>query len=70
MKGGYLPNAMPGFSDLTFSRCSLAKNMYAERPRLGALGSSHHMNRSAIAHHEVYPIASERSSEKGYHLIE
>lgn len=30
---------MPGFSSRTFSRCSLAKNMYAERPRLGALGS-------------------------------
>merc|ERR1712000_347232 len=33
------PKLMPGFSSRTFSRCSLAKNMYAERPRLGALGS-------------------------------
>lgn len=34
-----LPNLIPGFSSRTFSRWSLAKNMYAERPRLGALGS-------------------------------
>ena len=33
------PKLMPGLSFLTLSRCSLAKNMYAERPRLGALGS-------------------------------
>ena len=31
---------MPGLSSRTFSRCSLAKNMYADRPRLGALGSA------------------------------
>lgn len=35
-----LPNEIPGFSSRTFSRLSLAKNMYAERPRLGALGSA------------------------------
>jgi hypothetical protein len=35
-----LPNLMPGLSSRTFSRCSLAKNMYADRPRLGALGSA------------------------------
>jgi hypothetical protein len=34
-----IPNLIPGLSSRTFSRCSLAKNMYAERPRLGALGS-------------------------------
>ena len=34
-----LPKLMPGFSSRTVSRCSLAKNMYAERLRLGALGS-------------------------------
>jgi hypothetical protein len=36
----YLPNLIPGLSSRTFSRCSLAKNMYADRPRLGALGSA------------------------------
>lgn len=30
---------MPGFSSRTRSRFSLAKNMYADNPRLGALGS-------------------------------
>lgn len=30
---------MLGFSDLTVSRMSWQKNMYADRPRLGALGS-------------------------------
>lgn len=44
LKGGVLgrsiPKLMPGFSSLTLSRFSLAKNMYAERPRLGALGSA------------------------------
>lgn len=34
-----LPKLIPGFSSRTLSRWSLAKNMYAERPRLGALGS-------------------------------
>lgn len=37
--GNNIPKAIPGFSDRTFSRCSLAKNMYAERPRFGAFGS-------------------------------
>ena len=37
--GNNLPNEMPGFSSRTTSRCSLAKNMYADKPRLGALGS-------------------------------
>lgn len=36
---GSLPNLMPGLSSRTLSRWSLAKNMYAESPRLGALGS-------------------------------
>ena len=35
-----IPKAMPGLSSRTWSRLSLAKNMYAERPRLGALGSA------------------------------
>jgi hypothetical protein len=39
------PNLMPGLSSRTFSRCSLAKNMYAERPRLGALGSEYLLER-------------------------
>ena len=38
--GGVIPKLIPGFSSLTLSRCSFAKNMYAERPRLGALGSA------------------------------
>jgi hypothetical protein len=37
--GVAIPKAIPGSSSRTVSRCSLAKNMYAERPRLGALGS-------------------------------
>ena len=37
--GVHLPNLIPGLSSRTLSRLSLAKNMYADRPRLGALGS-------------------------------
>jgi hypothetical protein len=33
------PKAMPGLSALTLSRCAWLKNMKAERPALGALGS-------------------------------
>lgn len=38
-RASFSPKVMPGFSLRTLSRCSLAKNIYAERPRLGALGS-------------------------------
>jgi hypothetical protein len=44
------PNLMPGLSSRTFSRCSLAKNMYADRPRLGALGSSQELALSRNQH--------------------
>lgn len=35
-----IPKAIPGFSLRTLSRCSLAKNMYADNERFGALGST------------------------------
>lgn len=57
---GRIPKLMPGLSSRTFSRCSFAKNMYAERPRLGAFGSATVSLEVAVIVELAYPSSSSR----------
>jgi hypothetical protein len=61
----YIPNLMPGFSSRTLSRLSLAKNMYADRPRFGALGSGALVEERRLKG-ETYPSCASASSPWSY----